>query len=188
MPQATIVDTSLILWRGVHLDCCRHFFPIPAVKRFIDQIAFLKFNRFHWHLTEDQGWRIEIKKYPKLQEISSWRMENGQKYGGYYTQEDVKEIVAYAKQRGITTIPDIEMPGHSLAALAAYPQLSCTGGPFQVDLYGGIYQDIYCAGNDSVFTFLQNVLTEVIDLFPVPYIHIGGDEAFKDRWNVCPKC
>lgn len=188
VPEVTIVDTSLMLWRGVHLDCCRHFFTIPAVKRFIDQIAFLKFNRFHWHLTEDQGWRIEIKKYPKLQEVAAWRTENGQKYGGYYTQEEVKEIVAYAKQRGITTIPEIEMPGHSLAALAAYPQLSCTGGPFQVATGWGVFPDIYCAGNDSVFTFLQNVLTEVAGLFPAPYIHIGGDEAVKDRWNACPKC
>src|SRR5687767_13466443 len=156
-------------------------------------------NTFHWHLTEDQGWRIEIKKYPKLTEIGAWR--NGSmvgrysdhniddvRYGGYYTQDDIREIVKYAQSRHITIIPEIEMPGHALAALASYPELSCTGGPFEVAKEWGVFDDVYCAGNENTFKFIEDVLTEVCALFPGKYIHIGGDECPKTRWKVCPKC
>lgn len=189
IPCVTIYDEPRFKWRGAHLDVCRHFFPIEFVKKYIDILSMYKLNTFHWHLTDDQGWRIEIKKYPKLTEISSWRKdENGNKYGGYYTQEQIKEIVEYAKKKYITVIPEIEMPGHSLAALAAYPQYSCTGGPFEVGNLWGIIKDVYCAGNDSTYEFLQNILSEVIDLFPSEIIHIGGDEVPKDRWKECAKC
>ncbi len=204
VPCVRIEDKPRFSWRGMHLDVCRHFFPKSFILRYIDLLALHKINVFHWHLTEDQGWRIEIKKYPKLTEIGSWRVDRsdvhwnerepqkpGEKatYGGFYTQEEVKEVVAYAKKRFITVVPEIEMPGHSVAALAAYPQYSCTGGPFYV-MPGGYWPitDIYCAGNDSTFTFLQDILNEVIDLFPSEFIHIGGDEAHKANWEKCPKC
>lgn len=184
-----IYDEPRFQWRGAHLDVCRHFFPVEFVKKYIDILAMYKMNRFHWHLTEDQGWRIEIKKYPKLTEIGAWRKdENGNLYGGFYTQEQIKDIIDYAKKKYITIIPEIEMPGHSLAALASYPQFSCTGGPFEVLNYWTITKDVYCAGNDSTFIFLQNILSEVMDLFPSDIIHIGGDEVPKDRWKECPKC
>jgi hexosaminidase len=157
--------------------------------------------RFHWHLTEDLGWRIEIMQYPELSRISAWRDEtlvghareeprkfDGKRHGGYYTQDEIREVVAYAKERYITIVPEIEMPGHSLAALAAYPELSCTGGPFKVGTTWGVYKDVYCAGNEKTFEFLENVLTEVMELFPGEYIHLGGDECPKDRWEQCPKC
>ncbi len=200
IPAVSIYDKPQFKWRGAHLDVCRHFFDKEFVKKYIDLLAKHKMNTFHWHLTEDQGWRIEIKKYPKLTEIGSKRKEtiveknfdpyigDGKEYGGFYTQEEIKEIVAYANDRFVTIIPEIEMPGHSLAALAAYPNLSCTGGPFEVMTKWGVSEDIYCAGNDSVFSFLQDVLDEVIELFPSKYIHIGGDEAPKIRWEKCPKC
>ncbi|MFH1943502.1 MAG: beta-N-acetylhexosaminidase [bacterium] len=201
LPCSEIRDVPRYPYRGMHLDVGRHFFPKSFIKRYIDLLALHKFNTFHWHLTEDQGWRIEIKKYPKLTQVGSYRKESlighasdrphrfdGKRYGGYYTQEDVKEIVAYAQNRYITIIPEIEMPGHSQAALAAYPELSCTGGPFEVGTLWGVYKDVYCAGNDRVFEFLEDVLTELIDLFPSTYIHIGGDECPKDRWKKCPKC
>ncbi len=200
LPALSIFDEPQFKWRGAHLDVCRHFFDTEFVKKYIDLLAIHKMNKFHWHLTEDQGWRIEIKKYPKLTETGSKRKEtvikknfnpyigDGKEYGGFYTQEEIKEIVAYANDRFITVIPEIEMPGHSSAALAAYPYLSCTGGPFEVKTKWGIFKDIYCAGNDSVYIFLQNVLDEVTELFPSKYIHIGGDEAPKDRWKECPKC
>lgn len=188
-PACIIHDKPRFQWRGMNLDCCRHFMEKEFVLRYIDLLAFHKMNVLHWHLTEDQGWRIEIKKYPKLTEIGAWRIEeDGTRYGGYYTQEDIREIVAYAAERYITVVPEIEMPGHSMAALAAYPQLSCTGGPFEVENRWGVFKDIYCAGNDSVFVFLQDVLTEVMELFPSEYIHIGGDEAPKYQWENCPKC
>lgn len=159
------------------------------VKRYIDILAHYKFNKFHWHLTDDQGWRIEIKKYPKLTNTGAWRKEaDGSIHGGYYTQDDIKEVVAYAKSRFIDVLPELEMPGHALAALSSYPEYSCTGGPFEVTHNWGIFKDIYCAGNDSTFDFLQNVLDEVVSLFPYEYIHIGGDEAPRDRWKECPKC
>jgi hexosaminidase len=159
------------------------------VKRYIDLLAFHKMNILHWHLTEDQGWRIEIEKYPKLTEIGAWREnKDGKKYGGFYTKEDIKEIVLYAENRGVEIIPEIELPGHSVAAIASYPHLSCTGDSIKVETDWGVFKDIYCAGNDSVFTFLEDVLEEVIELFPSKYIHIGGDEAPKYHWENCSKC
>jgi hexosaminidase len=188
IPQLDITDSPRFPWRGMHLDVGRHFMPREFVKKYIDLIARYKMNTFHWHLTEDQGWRIEIKKYPKLTEVGAWRMENVGLYGGYYTQDDVREIVEYAQSRHITVVPEIEMPGHSMAALAAYPELSCTGGPFEVRAKWGIAEDVYCAGNEQVFEFLENVLMEVFELFPDPYVHVGGDECPKVRWKTCPKC
>jgi hexosaminidase len=200
VPVCKIIDSPRYSWRGMHLDVCRHFFTKEEVKKYIDYLALYKFNVFHWHLTEDQGWRIEIKKYPKLTEVGSKRKEtmigkpvkdqkyDGRPHEGYYTQEDIKEIVAYASARHITIVPEIEMPGHSLAALASYPQYSCTGGPFEVGTRWGVFDDVYCAGNDSVFRFLQDVLDEVCALFPSTYIHIGGDECPKERWKTCAKC
>jgi hexosaminidase len=184
-----ISDKPEFQWRGLNLDCCRHFMSKDFIKRYIDILAYYKFNRFHWHLTEDQGWRIEIKRYPKLTQIGAWRKEaDGSIYGGYYSQDDIKEVVAYAASRFITIVPEIEMPGHSLASLSAYPENSCTGGPFKVATTWGVFNDIYCAGRDSTFIFLKNVLDEVIQLFPGEYIHIGGDEAPKNRWKECPLC
>lgn len=186
---AVIKDQPRFGWRGLNLDCCRHFMTKDFVKRYIDLLAFHKMNVFHWHLTEDQGWRIEIKKYPKLTGTGAWRdSKDGNKYGGFYTQEDVKEVLEYARSRFITVVPEIEMPGHSLASLASYPENSCSGGPFEVGTQWGVIKDIYCAGNEGTFKFIEDVLTEVIQLFPGKYIHIGGDEAPKDRWKVCPKC
>jgi len=204
IPCLKIEDIPRFKWRGAHLDVCRHFFPKEFVKKYIDILAMHKLNTFHWHLTEDQGWRIEIKKYPKLTEIGAWRVDrvgihwNERKsqqpgetadYGGFYTQEEVKEIVEYAKSRFITVVPEIEMPGHAVAALAAYPEYSCFGGPFTV-ITGGYWPitDIYCAGKEGTFEFLENVLDEVIPLFPGEFFHIGGDEAFKENWEKCPDC
>src|SRR3972149_4373590 len=184
-----ITDYPRFPWRGLNLDCCRHFMTKDFIKRYIDILAYYKFDVLHWHLTEDQGWRIEIKKYPALTEVGAWRKEaDGSIYGGYYTQEDIKEIVAYAQSRFITIVPEIEMPGHSLASLASYPENSCTGGPFEVTNMWGVMKDVYCAGRDSTFYFLQDILDEVIELFPGKYIHIGGDEVPKDRWKECPRC
>jgi hexosaminidase len=200
LPAVEIKDTPRFAWRGLHLDAGRHFMPKDFVLKYIDYMAMHKFNTFHWHLTEDQGWRIEIKKYPKLTEIGSVRKEtlighgrdpkNYDKtpYGGFYTQEDVKEIVAYAAERYITVVPEIEMPGHSLAALASYPELGCTGGPYEVATRWGIFDDVYCAGKEQTFTFLQDVISEILPLFPSQYIHIGGDECPKTRWKKCPLC
>jgi hexosaminidase len=189
IPCVKISDRPRFPWRGMLLDCGRHFMSKDFVKRYIDLLAYHKMNRLHWHLTEDQGWRIEIKKYPKLTEVGAWRKyEDGTVYGGFYTQEDIKEVVAYAQSRYVTVVPEIEMPGHSVAALAAYPEYSCTGGPFEVETQWGVYKDVYCAGNDSTFRFLEDILTEVMSLFPSEYIHIGGDECPKDRWKDCAKC
>ena len=189
IPALSIHDYPRFSWRGMLLDCSRHFMEKDFVKRYIDLLALHKMNVLHWHLTEDQGWRIEIEQYPKLTEIGAWRTQkDGSIYGGFYTKEDIREIVAYAKERHITVVPEIELPGHSLAALSSYPQLSCTGGPFEVENDWGVFKDIYCAGNDSVFMFLENVLDEVLELFPSKYIHIGGDEAPKYRWDNCNKC
>jgi hexosaminidase len=180
------------------LDVARHFFPISHVKRYIDLLAMHKMNVLHWHLTEDQGWRIEIKKYPKLTEIGSRREASalltdrdkldGKPHGGFYTQEQIREVVEYAASRFITVVPEIEMPGHSMAALASYPELGCTGGPYKVRTFWGIEENVYCAGNDKVFEFLQDVLEEVMALFPGRYIHIGGDECPKAMWSTCKKC
>lgn len=204
VPCITIRDHPRFSYRGMHLDVSRHFFPKEFIKKYIDLIAMYKMNTFHWHLTDDNGWRIEIKKYPKLTEVGAWRVNRedsawdkrspqkpGEKaiYGGFYTQTDIREIVQYAKERYVTIIPEIEMPAHSVEVLAAYPQFSCTGGPFTVP--PGSYWpniDIFCAGNDSTFTFIEDVLTEVMSLFPSEYIHIGGDEADKTHWKTCPKC
>jgi len=198
IPCVIISDAPAFGWRGLHLDVGRHMFPVGFIKKFIDTMAFYKFNTFHWHLTEDQGWRLEIKKYPRLTEIGSQRAEtqiptdpnqwDGQPYGGYYTQDEAREIVAYAQERGITVMPEIELPGHSLAALTAYPELGCVGSGYAVRTTWGIDSNIYCAGNDAVFAFLQDVFEEVLEIFPSEYIHIGGDEAPKERWRACPKC
>jgi alpha-L-fucosidase len=199
IPTVAIDDYPRFEYRGLHLDVGRHFYSVDFVKRYIDFIALHKMNYFHWHLTEDQGWRIEIKKYPLLTQIGAWRSgtiighnpgtgNDSTPHGGYYTQDQIREVVKYAADRYITVIPEIEMPGHALAALASYPWLGCTGGPYQVAQHWGVFKDVYCAGNDSVFKFLQDVIDEIIPLFPGPYIHIGGDECPKDSWKACPKC
>lgn len=189
LPNVKIDDWAEFEHRGLLLDCCRHFFSKEVVKKYIDLLALYKMNVLHWHLTEDQAWRIAIDKYPKLTEVGAWRTElDGSIYGGYYTKEEIKEVVAYAAQRHIDIIPEIELPGHSQAAIAAYPYLSCTGDSISVANDWGVFKDIYCAGNDSVFTFLEDVLSEVMELFPSEYIHIGGDEAPKIRWEQCSKC
>ncbi len=189
LPFIEIQDHPTFRWRGMLLDCARHFMEKEFVKRYIDLLALYKMNVLHWHLTEDQGWRIQIDKYPKLTDIGAWRDDgNGGKYGGFYTKEDIREIVAYAELRGVEVVPEIELPGHSQAALAAYPQFSCTGGPFEVETDWGVFKEIYCAGNDSTFVFIKDVLSEVMELFPSKYIHIGGDEVPKYRWEHCKKC
>ena len=195
-----VKDYPTFQWRGLHLDVSRHFFNVDEVKRFIDLMAYYKFNTLHWHLTDDQGWRIEIKKYPLLTEVGAWRdstVENHYstlprtydktRYGGFYTQEEVKDIVNYAGARFITVVPEIEMPGHARAALAAYPQYSCTGQAQGVEGLWGIFDDIFCAKEESIL-FLQDVLKEVLPLFPSAYIHVGGDEAPKTRWEECSNC
>jgi hexosaminidase len=184
-----IEDHPKFRHRGLLLDCCRHFMNKEYVMRMIDLLAYHKMNVLHWHLTEDQGWRIEIDAFPKLTEVGAWRTQpDGSRYGGFYTKDDIREIVAHAASRHVTVIPEIELPGHALAALASYPELSCRGLPLEVTGEWGVFKDIYCAGNDSVFVFLEKVLDEVLELFPSPYIHIGGDEAPKSRWADCDKC
>lgn len=197
LPAVRIEDAPRFRYRGMHLDVGRHFFPVDFIKRYIDLLALYKFNTFHWHLTEDQGWRLEIRKYPRLTSAGAWRREtvvdrnldpyigDGRPYGGFYTQDEVRDVVKYAAERGITVIPEIEMPGHSLAALTAYPELACTEGPFEVGTRWGVFDDIYCP-SERTFEFLQDVLTEVMELFPSRYIHIGGDEAPKRRWRESP--
>ncbi len=187
-PACEIEDEPQFAWRGMHLDVSRHFYPIRLVKRLIDLIALHRMNTFHWHLTDDQGWRIAIDAFPQLAQISAWRDRDGETYGGFYTSEDVKEILAYAEERKIQVVPEIEMPGHALAALSAFPDLSCTGGHFRVSNTCGIFDDVYCAGKESTFAFLEKVLSEVCSLFPGPYIHVGGDECPKTRWKSCPDC
>jgi hexosaminidase len=194
IPAVAIQDRPRFTYRGMHLDVGRHFFPTSFIKRYIDLMAQYKMNTFHWHLTEDQGWRIEIRRYPRLTAIGSCRREtmveknfdpyvgDGIPHCGFYTQDEIREVVAYAASRYVTVIPEIEMPGHSMAALAAYPELACTGGPFQVATRWGVHEDVYCPSEET-FAFLENVLAEVMDLFPSPYIHIGGDEAPKKRWE-----
>lgn len=194
LQAVSIVDSPRFSWRGMHLDVGRHMVSMEFIKKFLDQMAFYKMNTFHWHLTEDQGWRIEIKAYPKLTDVGAWRKEStlgrhvkpylgdGKPYGGFYTQEQIKEVVAYAATRHITVVPEIELPGHAQAALAAYPELACTPGPFDVATNWGIFEDIYCPSEAS-FVFLEKVLTEVMSLFPGQYLHIGGDEVPKTRWK-----
>jgi hexosaminidase len=204
IPQAIIKDEPRYVHRGMHLDVVRHFFSIAYIKKYIDLLALYKLNNFHWHLTDDQGWRIEIKKYPKLTEVGAYRAQtlignyhdrrpqwfDGIPYGAFYTQEEAKEIVAYAATKYINVIPEIEMPGHAVAALASYPELACGEhpGPFKVEEKWGVFPDIFCAGKDQTFDFLENVLTEVMEIFPSKYIHIGGDEAPKARWKTCKFC
>mgnify|MGYP000848404768 CR=1 FL=1 len=194
-----VEDRPRFQWRGFMLDVARHFSDVAAVKQLIDALALLKMNVLHLHLCDDQGWRMEIERYPRLVTVGSSRPEtqiggvlgrkkDGIPHSGYFTQEELREIIAYAGARFITVVPEIEMPGHCRAALAAYPQLGCTGGPYSVSTTAGIKKDIYCAGKEEVFSFLQGVLDEVIALFPSPWIHIGGDEAPKNRWRACPRC
>lgn len=198
LPFVNISDAPRFAYRGMHLDCARHFFPLEVVKDYIDMIALHGMNKFHWHLTEDQGWRIEIKKWPKLTTVGAWRsgtvisrntpIEDGIRHGGFYTQEECREIVKYAADRYITVIPEIDMPGHMLGALAAYPELGCTGGPYEVQRRWGVFADILCAGKEKTFQFVQDVLDELISIFPSEYIHIGGDESPRSRWKECPLC
>lgn len=183
-----IEDEPRFAWRGMHLDVCRHFYPIQKVKRLIDLIALHRMNTFHWHLTDDQGWRIAIDAFPQLSEISAWRDRDGEPYGGCYTKDEVRDVLAYAEERKIQVVPEIEMPGHALAALAAFPELSCAGGTFQVANTCGIFDDVYCAGKEKTFEFLEKVLEEVSQLFPGKYVHVGGDECPKTRWKECPDC
>jgi hexosaminidase len=204
VPCVQVYDKPRYSWRGMHLDVSRHFFPVSFIKKYIDLIAMHKMNIFHWHLTDDNGWRIEIKKYPLLTEVSAWRVDRedqpwrertaplpGEKatYGGYYTQEEIREVIDYAANRFITIIPEIEMPGHTSEVFAAYPELSCRGKSLYVQ--PGSYwpnEDIFCAGRKKTYMFIEDVLAEVAGLFPSPYIHIGGDEANKARWEECPHC
>lgn len=201
VPACFITDEPRFSYRGMHLDVCRHFFTVDEVKRYLDILALHKFNTFHWHLTDDQGWRIEIKKYPELTATGSQRKEtltghggrppftyDGKPHGGYYSQEEAREIVRYAAERYITVIPEIEMPGHAVAALASYPWLSCTGNKIEVQTRWGVMEDVFCAGRDTVFAFLEGVLDEVMEIFPSEYIHIGGDECPKTRWEKCSAC
>ena len=200
MPCVIINDAPRFAYRGLHLDECRHFFGIEEVKRYLDIMEVHKLNKFHWHLTEDQGWRIEIKKYPRLTEVGSVRKgtcikkdftsHDGVPYGEgmWYTQDQIREVVAYAASKGIDVIPEVDLPGHMVAALAAYPELGCTGGPYEVWTRWGVSEDVLCAGNEKVYEFLEDVLDEICELFPYEYIHIGGDECPKVRWESCPKC
>lgn len=198
LPAVEIKDQPRFGYRGMMLDVGRHFFSMDEIKTYIDMMALHNINRFHWHLSEDQGWRIEIKKYPKLTEIGSMRKEtvighnsgkyDGKPYGGFYTQEQAKEIVAYAAERYITVIPEIDLPGHMQAALAAYPKLGCTGGPYEVWTQWGVSDNVLCAGNDQTIQFIKDVLAEIVEIFPSEYIHVGGDECPKVKWSTCPKC
>ena len=197
-PCVKIQDKPRFGYRGMHLDCSRHFFSVDEVKKYLDVMAIYKLNRFHWHLTDDQGWRVEIKKYPKLTEIGAfrngtvikkdWGSNDGIRYGGYYTQEQMRDIVAYASKLGIEVIPEIDLPGHMMGVLAAYPELGCTGGPYEVWTRWGISDQVLCPGKDAMFTFLEDVFTELMDIFPYEYIHIGGDECPKTEWEKCPAC
>lgn len=188
-PKLTIEDAPKVSWRGVLIDEGRHFMGEATLKRFIDTMALYKYNTLHWHLTEDQGWRIEIKKHPKLTQVGAWRTEaDGTRYGGFYTQAQVKRIVSYARDRGIVVVPEIEMPGHSSAALAAYPELGCRRAELAVPTNWGVFTDVFCAGRESTFRFLEDVLDEVIPLFDSPYLHIGGDEVPKTNWKACADC
>jgi len=200
LPRAEIQDKPRFAYRGMHLDPCRHFFDVDEVKKYLDVMAMHKLNRFHWHLTEDQGWRIEIKKYPRLTEVGAYRDQtivdhnfdpfvgDGIRHGGFYTQEQVKEVVAYAANLGITVIPEIDLPGHMIAAVASYPYLGCTGKQFKVWERWGVADEVLCPGKESTFEFLEGVLEELMELFPSEYIHIGGDECPKTYWKRCPYC
>ena len=198
VPCVKIADAPRFAYRGMHLDVARHFFSVDEVKRYIDVMAIHKLNTLHWHLTDDQGWRIEIKRYPELTAVGSirkatvvrkeWGTYDGTPYGGFYTQDEIRDVVKYAADRGVTVIPEIDLPGHMLAALTAYPELGCTGGPYEVWGRWGVADDVLCPGREKTFKFLEGVLTEVMELFPSEYIHIGGDECPKVRWEKCPRC
>lgn len=198
LPYSTINDEPRFGYRGLMLDVARYFYPVEYVKEYIDLMSRYKINRFHWHLTEDAGWRIEIKKYPELTRIGAWRNstqwghnpaeQDRIPHGGFYTQEQIKDIIRYATERYVTIVPEIDLPGHTMSVLATYPDLSCTGGPFTVPETWGIKEEVLCLGNEKTYRFVEDVLSEVIDLFPGEYIHIGGDEAPKRRWKECPKC
>ncbi len=198
LPCCTIKDKPMFGYRGMHMDSSRHFWDLKEVKRYIDVMSFFKLNRLHWHLSDDQGWRIEIKSLPLLTQIAAWRegtmigrdfgSNDGIRYGGFYTQEEIREVIKYAAERGITIIPEIDLPGHMLAALSAYPQLGCTGGPYAAWTQWGISDQVLCAGKEETYTFLETVLGEVADLFPSEYVHIGGDECPKVEWEKCPHC
>lgn len=198
LPAGTVTDFPRFRYRGFMIDVGRHFFPVSYLKQMIDLMALHNINYFHWHLTEDQGWRIEIKKYPKLTEIGSkrdstiidWETKkfDGKPHSGFYTQDEAREIVRYAADRFITVVPEIDLPGHTTAALASYPELGCTGGPYKVLWSFGVFPDVLCAGNDQTLQFTKDVLDEIMDIFPSEYIHIGGDECPKSRWEKCPKC
>ena len=198
VPCVKIADAPRFAYRGRHLDVARHFFSVDEVKRYIDEMAIHKLNTLHWHLTDDQGWRIEIKRYPELTAVGSirkatvvrkeWGTYDGTPYGGFYTQDEIRDVVKYAADRGVTVIPEIDLPGHMLAALTAYPELGCTGGPYEVWGRWGVADDVLCPGREKTFEFLEGVLTEVMELFPSEYIHIGGDECPKVRWEKCPRC
>lgn len=197
-PAVTITDEPRFSYRGAHFDVSRHFFPADSVKSFIDMLALHNINTLHWHLTDDQGWRIEIKSLPELTEIGSKRkgtvighntgVYDSIPYGGFYTQDEARDIIAYAADRHITVIPEIDLPGHMLGALTAYPNLGCTGGPYDVWQIWGVSDDVLCAGNDSTYKFIDTVLGEIVELFPSEYIHVGGDECPKTRWKECAKC
>ena len=198
VPCVKIADAPRFAYRGMHLDVARHFFSVDEVKRYINVMAIHKLNTLHWHLTDDQGWRIEIKRYPELTAVGSirkatvvrkeWGTYDGTPYGGFYTQDEIRDVVKYAADRGVTVIPEIDLPGHMLAALTAYPELGCTGGPYEVWGRWGVADDVLCPGREKTFEFLEGVLTEVMELFPSEYIHIGGDECPKVRWEKCPRC
>lgn len=198
LPPAFISDAPRFAYRGMMLDCGRHFWSVDFVKKFIDMLALHNMNRFHWHLSEDQGWRIEIKKHPELTKIGAYRtgtvvgrnsdLDDGIPYGGFYTQEQAREVVEYARQRHITVIPEIDLPGHTEAVLATYPEFGCTGGPYEVEHKWGVFPDVLCIGNEKIYPFLQDVIDELCDIFPSKYIHIGGDECPTDRWKECSKC
>lgn len=188
LPCVHIRDVPRFGWRGLMLDSARHFQSVPQIMRLIDRLAELKLNRLHWHLTEDQGWRLEVLGYPKLTGVGAWRNNGRGRYGGFYTQEQVRDIIAYARMRQVTVIPEIEMPGHNLAALAAYPELGCNGSRGEVTGEWGIMDGVYCAGREETFRFLEDVLGEVAELFPAPYLHVGGDERKPGVWQNCPRC
>lgn len=193
LPGISIIDNPATSWRGLMLDTSRHFFPVSFIKKILDTMAFHKLNRFHWHLTDDQGWRLYIPSLPELTEKGGWRHDTKTtwedvKIGGFYTEEDITEVVKYATERHIIVIPEIDVPGHASAILTAYPELGCTGGPYEVEDRFGIFKEVLCAGNDRVFDVLKTIFEQVCKVFPGPYIHIGGDECPKERWDNCPKC
>lgn len=198
LPAGEVEDAPRFGWRGMMLDCARHFFPVEFVKEFLDMMALHNMNRFHWHLTDDQGWRIELKSFPELVAKGSMRsgtviannsdIDDGAPYGGYYTQEQIRQVVAYAAERYISVIPEFDMPGHTSSVLAAYPELGCTGGPYEVGHKWGVYNDVLCMGNEDIYPLLFGIIDELAELFPAGYLHIGGDETPTVRWEACPKC